>query len=122
MWTYEQSTGKLSHDGEHTAVGYSGFGVGKNNPALEALHDVGPIPRGKYRFGAMHDTDTHGPGVIPLFAFMDNDLHGRSGFLIHGDSKKDPGTASHGCIILPHDVRDLMAKSHDSDRVIEVVP
>src|ERR1035438_5538324 len=26
---------------------------------------------------------------------------GREGFLIHGDSVQNPGTASHGCIILP---------------------
>mgnify|MGYP001549603940 CR=1 FL=1 len=34
-----------------------------------------------------------------------NEMFGRSGFLIHGDSKKRPGEASNGCIILPAEDR-----------------
>jgi hypothetical protein len=42
------------------------------------------------------------------------DTLGRAGFLIHGDSVKAPGTASHGCIILPRAIRDRIAVSEDT--------
>ncbi len=46
MWTYAQKTGSLLQDGQAVATGYSGFDEGKNNPAMQAIHDVGPIPQG----------------------------------------------------------------------------
>jgi hypothetical protein len=46
MWTWHQSSGDLSHDGSHVAHGYSGAGDGKNNPAFQRVHNVGPIPQG----------------------------------------------------------------------------
>jgi hypothetical protein len=47
------------------------------------------------------------------------DTLGRDGFLIHGDSVENPGTASHGCIILPRAVRDQISAS--GDKQIQVV-
>jgi hypothetical protein len=44
---------------------------------------------------------------------------GRGEFRIHGDSIAHPGTASHGCIILPRAVRDAIWRS--GDRALEVV-
>lgn len=38
-----------------------------------------------------------------------NDMCGRGGFLIHGDSTADPGTASQGCIILNRSQREQIA-------------
>ena len=43
MWIYNHSNGTFSKDGQVAGQGYSGFGVGKNNPALQNLHDVGDI-------------------------------------------------------------------------------
>ena len=37
--------------------------------------------------------------------------HGRTEFLIHGDSKAKPGTASQGCIILDAATRKAIAES-----------
>lgn len=115
MWVYEQSTGDLSNDAPNTlrARGYSGFGDGKNNPAMESVPDVGPIPRGEYQVGVPHDTDSHGPFVMSLTPLPANEMFGRSGFLMHGDSVHAPGTASKGCIIMPRPVREIVWNSGD---------
>lgn len=125
MWTYVQKTGELLRDGLHVAEGYSGFDdpdsgqSGKNNPELENVEDVGPIPVGKYLIGAPHDTLTHGPFVLPLTPDAANDMFGRSAFLIHGDSVVHPGTASRGCIIMGKAVRTHVAES--GDRQLQVI-
>ena len=119
MWTYEQRSGALGKDGQRVATGYSGFGDGKNNPDLENVHDVGPIPRGVYAIGPPHDTTAHGPHVMALTPLPDTNTFSREGFLIHGDSLQNPGTASHGCIILPPDVRKQISASGDTE--IQVV-
>jgi hypothetical protein len=106
MWKYYQRTGFLfAPDGKCVAYGYSGHAEGKNNPSMQDVHNIGPIPRGFYEIGEPHDTDTHGPYVLRLTPFPENEMFGRAGFLIHGDSKANPGTASQGCIILPADAR-----------------
>jgi len=64
MWTYNQSDGTLLHDGALAGEGYSGFGEGKNNPTMQTLHDVGPIPQGTYDIGLAHDTGTASHGCI----------------------------------------------------------
>lgn len=118
MWLYVQSTGNLYHDDSPDAVatGYSGFGEGKNNPALEQVHDVGPIPRGFWDIGDPECVTTvgpHGPFVLPLTAKEGTETFGRSGFLCHGDSINHAGSASHGCIVMSRPVREEIAASHD---------
>lgn len=115
-WRYEQSTGRLWH---LVAVGYSGFEEAKNQPDLDSVKDRGPIPRGLYRIGAPYDGGLHGPHVMRLTPVPPTDTHGRDGFLVHGDSIKAPGTASHGCVILPRPVREAVWRSGDHD--LEVV-
>ena len=61
------------------------------------------------------ETRDHGPCVLRLEPSAQTDTRGRSGFLIHGDSKTQPGTASHGCIILPRVVREQVWQSGDRD-------
>ena len=114
MWTYHQTSGELLHDGVHVAQGYSGNGAGKNNPAMQEQHDIGPIPQGRYHIGPRHDTPTHGPCVMTLVAEPGTNAFGRCGFLIHGDSIQAPGTASHGCIILSRTIRERIGASGDS--------
>jgi hypothetical protein len=114
MWTYNQADGTLLHDGEPAGDGYSGFGEGKNNPEMQNVHDVGPIPEGTYEIGPPHDTDTHGPHVMSLTPVNGTDTFGRDGFLIHGDSAAHPGAASHGCIIMSRLVRDAIGGSGDT--------
>jgi len=120
MWIYEQISGRLLDEtGELVGVGYSGFRDGKNNPTYEMIHSVGPIPCGLYTIESPRDTNTHGPFVLPLEPDPENEMYGRDGFLIHGDSVRSPGTASLGCIIMSRDVRERLWKT--GDRRLKVV-
>jgi hypothetical protein len=119
VWTYVQKTGELLRDGLHIAVGYSGWKNGKNNPEMQNVEEVGPIPVGKYFIGTPHDTLTHGPFVLPLTPDPGNEMFGRSAFLMHGDSVVDPGTGSRGCIIMSRAVRTEVAES--GDKVLQVI-
>lgn len=116
-WRYQQSTGKLWQDEMFVGIGYSGHGVGKNNPA-DHERGEGPIPVGGYTIGEPHDTQTHGPFVMPLIPDPENEMWGRSGFLMHGDSIKLPGEASHGCVIMSRAIREQVWMS--GDRRLEV--
>jgi hypothetical protein len=119
-WTYAQKTGELQQDGKHVATGYSGAGSGKNNPQLENMPNTGPIPAGEWTItGPPCNTTEHGPYVLRLNPRPQTQTFGRSGFLIHGDSKEHPGCASEGCVILPRAVREQVWRSGDRD--LEVV-
>ena len=124
-WVYEQRTGRLRDPlGELIGVGYAGgeqgrSPQGKNNPDMDHVHNVGPLPRGWYMIGSPHDTVTHGPYVIPLTPHPDNVMHGRSGFLCHGDSVIHPGNASDGCMVQARVAREKLGSS--LDRELEVV-
>lgn len=118
-WRYEQASGNLSRDGIFLCRGYAGHGVGKNNPDMQTVHDVGPIPRGRWRMTAMLDTPEHGPRVIRLRAEEGTVTFGRDGFLIHGDSIAAPGEASHGCIIIGRIQREQVWRTQDT--ALEVV-
>jgi hypothetical protein len=120
MWKFEQATGRLfSQSGTCVAQGYSGFGKGRNNPALQSVEGIGPCPVGFYHIGEPVDTETLGQFVLRLEPFKENQMFGRTGFLIHGDSVKSPGTASHGCLIFSRPVRELVWES--GDHQLEVV-
>jgi len=123
-WTYAQKSGELQHDGEPVATGYSGAGPGKNNPDLEKVPNVGPIPQGDWTItGPPVDTAQHGPYVLQLKPAPDTPTFGRSGFLMHGDSKESPGNASQGCVILPRSAREQVWKSGDRDlKVVAEIP
>jgi len=118
-WTYIQETGELQQDGKPIANGYSGAGQGKNNPELQDVHNIGPIPQGDWRIsGPPVNTAEHGPYVLRLTPVPETETFGRSGFLIHGDSKTAPGTASEGCVILPRAVREEVWQSGDRELTV----
>ena len=119
MWVWSQGDGILSKDGKERAKGYSGNSLGKNNPLMDSVKNMGPIPRGLWRIDAPRDTDEHGPYVLGLTPFGETDTKGRGGFLIHGDSKSNPGEASKGCIIVGRKVREEIWQS--GDHSLEVV-
>lgn len=120
MWTYRQNTGELLHDGALVAKGYSGHEEGYDNPALQHVRCVGPIPQGKWIVeGPPFDTEIHGPFVLRLQPAPGTNTFGRSGFLMHGDSKRHPGMASEGCIIMARPVREQVWDSGDRD--LEVI-
>jgi hypothetical protein len=124
-WRYEQSTGRLWH---LEGTGYSGYdpdptthgepGEGKNDPADEAVRSVGPIPNGHYQISPAFKHPTTGDVTMRLTPAAGTDTHGRSGLLIHGDSRSKPGQGSHGCIVLPRVLRERIAMSGDRDLVV----
>lgn len=99
MWYFEQSTGNIFHDDVVVCGGYSGFGPGKNNPAMQDVPDYGPIPVGVYTLGDPEHDPIVGEYAIPLIPDPGNEMFGRSGFFWHGDNKAHVGASSHGCII-----------------------
>lgn len=114
MWTWDQSAGTLSRTGK-SWTGYSGRQRGLNNPAMQNVPGVGPVPRGFYTLGKVilvHPTV--GRYAIPLIPDAANDMDGRAGFLIHGDNPQMDHTASHGCIILPLAIRQMIVASGDN--------
>ena len=119
MIIYTVHDGSLTLDGVLIGRGYSGQPQCKNDPAKCSAKDEGPIPPGSYTIGEPVDTATHGPFVLPLTPHPDNEMYGRSGFLIHGDSIKAPGTASHGCIVVSRTVRELVHECGERTLVVE---
>lgn len=120
MWVYVQATGEIRrNDSLPLGFGYSGAGVGKNNPTAQDIPNVGPIPVGSYAISTPIDSPTHGPLALPLTPFGYNLMFGRCSFLIHGDSIENPGNASEGCIIQSRAVREAITTS--GDNVLQVV-
>jgi len=102
-----QSTGAIvciGDDGNLSGVGhgYSGSGIGKNNPGMAGVPNVGPIPIGEYTIGGGYKSPKTGPGTRPLDPSPDTIASfppGRDPFSFrwHGDDGN--GTASQGCPI-----------------------
>jgi len=117
-WKYSQSTGTLSHGGEPVGRGYAGHGQGYNNPKLEMVHNLGPIPKGVWEIGIWFD-DHHLGVCVAALRPTDQEVYGRGGFFIHGDNKLMNNTASDGCIILSRQLREAIKASNE--HYIEVV-
>lgn len=119
MWKFEINSGRFWQkqpgivDGLLYFPGYSGHREGKNNPAMQSIHDVGPIPVGQYLIGTFFDDPTKGPIVAHLTPLPGTNTYGRTGFMIHGDSILHPGTASLGCIIQSRLARETCRDSAD---------
>lgn len=119
MWLYDQSSGQLFRDGKLISTGYSGNGRGKNNPSLQAARGIGPIPCGNWIIGKAYGSANTGPYTIKLDPGFNTQTFGRSAFRIHGDSIKNPGTASQGCIILPRKIREQIIASKDTQLMVK---
>jgi len=113
-WIYSQSNGTISHDSHVIGKGYSGKELDCNNPWSEMKVGYGPIPRGLYRIGLSYKHPKLGSHTMNLVP-VGHDANGRSAFRIHGDSRRCPGTASEGCIVLPLAIRQLIAESNDEE-------
>ena len=105
MYAYHQSSGKFYHDEQLIGIGYSGQPPHKNQGSAQNIPEYGPIPVGKYTIRPAFFHNMLGPLAMPLAPDPNNEMFGRGGFYIHGDSMLHPGMASHGCIILAHDLR-----------------
>lgn len=115
MIKYDQQSGETYIDDEFEGIGYSGTGVGRNNPDEEGTENVGPIPRGRYIVGPAHDHPKLGPIVFNLDPF-EHDALGRSAFRIHGDNISHD--ASHGCIILGRSLREKIRDTNQQKLMV----
>lgn len=97
MWVYS-ITKRILTDGKRTIYVYAGNGIHKDNPSSCDVKGHGPLPLGFYTIRPAYDHPKLGPVVMFLEPDKTNDMHGRSAFFIHGDSKRNPGEASDGCI------------------------
>lgn len=122
MFTYSQTTGELSHNGQSLGTGYSGHGDGVNNPACQNMPMVGPIPLGKYQIGPEFTHPKAGPICMRLTALPGTVTFGRDGFMMHGDNSLGNRSASEGCIIMPRLTRiQVAALSAGGDNTLNVV-
>lgn len=117
QWTFESSTGRMfTPEGKLVAIGYAGGDLGTrpdaiNNPALQNVHNVGPLPEGMYTFGPWISNHPRlGKDVFSLIPDPSNNMFGRGDFYVHGDTLL-PRHASEGCIVMPNAVRVAMYDS-----------
>lgn len=125
MWGFEQSTGWwYTPESARLSQGYSGHGLGRNNPEMESVADVGPIPVGLYTIQLITDAagqpiahkdakgTTLAAPVMRLIPDADNEMYGRTDFLCHGNNATND--ASLGCAIADHDTRVTISTSTDN--------
>lgn len=118
-FTYAQFDGCLNVDEvpATTWLGtcYSGKGVFRNKPLGSSKQGYGPLPKGWYTLVGPFDNYTSQPAghhlgncVFRLVPDADNQMFGRSGFLIHGDNLNHD--ASDGCIVAGPSIRQHIAQ------------
>lgn len=120
-WVYNVRSKKFTWNGEFQfEARYAGATGYKNNPDYECIVNKGPLPRGRYRIvGVPFTHKIAGPFTLRLEPYSSNSMCGRAGFLIHGDSKKFPGEASNGCIVLLPNYRKRIWDSSDKEVIVE---
>jgi hypothetical protein len=130
-WTYQQNSGKLlDPEGRVIGIGYAGGDcglqpLGKNNPAMENIPNVGPLPAGNYTADWMVQVHPKlGRYVIHLAPDAETaakiDSYGRASdsFFCHGDNISSPGNGSDGCIVQSLDVRTAFWESVDHGLIV----
>lgn len=122
-FTYSQHSGILTDDqGIQVAVGWAGNHDGKNNPDMQQVRCVGPLPRGVYKVESWIDVHPHlGPDVAPLTQ-VSGETYGRGDFFIHGPSVASDryGQESKGCIVITRPMRQqVRALGPDFVEVVE---
>lgn len=119
-WVYKVSTHSFYLNGTHQFnANYSGRPGFKDDSAKECVKGKGPLPRGTYTIGsAFYHRKTKG-WTMRLTPYVENQMCGRDGFMIHGDSSAHPGEASDGCIVLNLPYRKIIAASNNKILVVE---
>jgi len=118
-WTYHQRTGILERENTKFTGAYAGKDAGKNNPDMQTVPDVGPLPRGSYRIGHPRHSTRVGHFAMPLTPLGGTNTFGRSAFYIHGDNPAHIGDSSFGCIVIG--LRQRRAIWASGDHRVDVV-
>lgn len=111
-WTYSQASGALRGPAAAiVGVGYSGTGAGLNNPAMQDVRDVGPLPCGWWTIGPAYEHPHLGTLTMDLTPDAGTNTYGRDDFRIHGDNAARNFSASKGCMVQDHGPRSQVAGS-----------
>jgi RHS repeat-associated protein len=115
---FSQTSGGLVCTDETTGwpyvdtTGYSGAGAGRNNPNMQDIVDVGPIPQGCWIVGAPTGSRGTGPYSLPLTPLPGNDVFNTprdpNSFLIHGPNANRPNDSSNGCPVIDRPSRQAI--------------
>jgi hypothetical protein len=93
-----------------------------NNPDMQDVPFVGPIPQGTYDIGQAYPHPNLGPVTMNLDPTpgTNTDTFDRDLFRIHGDNSCLCQSGSDGCIVLPLNIRNQINNSSDRElRVVE---
>lgn len=109
MFTYSQTTGVLTHNGYAVSKGYAGRGEGLNNPAMQNVPKIGPLPQGKYTIMKAGTDAKVGKVAMRLIPDPANEMYDRADFFIHAPHANDQKDSSEGCMVFDHDTRTGVA-------------
>src|ERR1017187_3142261 len=120
MWEYQQTAHTiLRPDGSVlTNQSYSGHGAGLNNPAMQNIPNVGPIPQGPYTLSPFFTHPLLGKLVARFMPKPGNTECGRSGCDLHGDNQylNPRGMGGGGVVGEPY--RLEISQSADTDWMV----
>jgi hypothetical protein len=97
--------------------GYSGAAGYLNDQMFQDYRFSGPLPAGTYTITEIYNDPRRGASTCVLTPAASNEMFGRSGFLIHGDTTPPSHSASDGCIVTPLWVR----QQFEVNDIVEVV-
>ena len=104
--SFSQSKGVIEHHwrggvGVITNHAWAGNHEGKNNPDMQDVRCVGPLPRGVYNILPPVTHPHLGPFAMQLEPVQGNEMFGRDAFYWHGPSQDTAhyGQESMGCVI-----------------------
>lgn len=90
-WVYKVSAHSFYLNGTYQFdAKYSGRPGYKNDSANECVKDNGPLPRGTYTIGPAFYHRRTRAWTMRLTPYIENQMCGRDGFMIHGDSAAHP--------------------------------
>lgn len=102
--TYHQATGEIYFGTVLLGKGHAGNGAGLNEPSQQEVHNIGPLPRGRYTINPEASSNQLGIVAMRLDPAAGNQMFGRSGFFIHAPA------FSEGCIVQELEIRCSIAE------------
>lgn len=119
-WEYDVRSRQFTLNGSpRFSAQYAGAEGYKNDPAFECVKNKGPLPRGTYTILEPEVNPKTGAYSLRLVPHAGNAMCNRDAFLIHGESGRNPGRASEGCIILGIDMRRAIWESGEHTLVVK---
>lgn len=107
------------------AIGYAGAPACINDPHEDHIRQCGPLPKGRYLVAERFHSRFASP-AFELYPCVGTELHGRSGFWIHGDNRAGNRSASSGCIVLDRtarlEIKKCIAAARGRGAFVEVLP